>query len=103
MRLSSSAGRDAERLSAPSSPISYDDPNKPSASELQQKRIWTRLLKRFRPSKEHHAQLPPSLVPLTERNLTEFFNPDYTDEHDAFHQVRGPRKISIPEWLQLLP
>lgn len=103
MPSASSAGRDAERLSAPASPVSYDDPNKPSAAELQQKRIWSRLLKRIRPSKEEKTQLPPSLVPLTERNLTELFNPDYCDEHDAFHEVRGPRKISIPEWLQLLP
>lgn len=103
MLPSSSAGRDAERLSAPASPISYDDPNKPSADQLQQKRIWSRLLKRFRPSKEDKTQLPPSLVPLTERNLTEFFNTDFTDEHHAFHPVLGPRKISIPEWLQLLP
>lgn len=98
---SSSTSRDAEPLSAPPS---YDDPNKPSPQQLQQKRIWARLLKRIRrPSKDDEPLLPPSLIPLTERNLTEFGNPDYNDEHHAFHPLQPSRKLSISEWLQLLP
>lgn len=83
---------------------SYDDPNKPSPSQIQQRRVWSRLIKRIRlPRSSSHPKIPKSLVPLTERNLTELFNPDYCDEHHAFHEFRSPRKISIPEWLQLLP
>lgn len=48
-------------------------------------------------------KLPKSVVPLTKRNLEEFANPDYTDIHDAFLPVRTQRKVSVHEWLQLLP
>jgi hypothetical protein len=76
------------------------DPNKipPSRNPSRIKRVFRRLA-----GKDPESKLPPSTIPLTERNLTELFNPDYNDEHDAFHKVRGPRKISIPEWIQLLP
>jgi hypothetical protein len=63
---------------------------------------WRKLLRRLS-RRDSTSKLPPSPVRLTERNLTEFFNPDFNDEHDAFHRVQGPRKISIPEWIQLLP
>jgi hypothetical protein len=53
--------------------------------------------------KDPASKLPKPTTRLTERNLTEFFNSDYNDEHDAFHKVQGPRKISVPEWIQQLP
>jgi hypothetical protein len=77
----------------------YDDPNTP----LHPKRRWSSLLKKLVLQKDPAHKIPKSLVPLTERNLTEFFNPDYCDEHDAFHPVRHQRKVSISEWLQHLP
>ena len=76
------------------------DPNTipPDKNPSRFERVFKKLT-----SNHHDSKIPPSAVPLTKRNLTEFFNPDYNDEHDAFHKVQGPRKISIPEWIQLLP
>jgi len=76
------------------------DPNKipPNPPKKRWKRVFRKLSKR-----DSDPKLSPSTIRLTERNLTEFFNPDYNDEHDAFHRVPGCRKISIPEWIQLLP
>jgi len=73
----------------------YADPNKHLPGGQPR---WKDLLKRLS-KKDPSCKLPKPTVPLTTRNLTEYFNPDYNDEHDAFHQVRGPRKISIPEWI----
>ena len=75
----------------------YTDPNKPLPHQRHLRfRRLTAVFKR-------KQKLPRSPVPLTERNLTEFFNPDYDDEHDAFHPVQRPRKVSVSEWIQLLP
>jgi hypothetical protein len=84
-------------LKAAASRSGYIDPHHPCDHRSR----WKAFLDKFHLSKQE--KLPPSPVPLTERNLTEFGNPDYLDEHDAFHKVRGPRKISISEWIQLLP
>jgi len=46
---------------------------------------------------------------LTERNLTQFFNPDYTDVHEAFQERRvNPynnrgKKERVGEWIRGLP
>ena len=76
------------------------DPNKirPDPTPSRIKQVFKKLA-----GKDPESKLPKSTIKLTERNLTEFFNPDYNDEHDAFHKVQGPRKVSIPEWIQLLP
>ena len=71
-----------------------------SAASHPQSR-WKTLLVKLRLRKL--SELEPSTIKLTQRNLEEFFNPDYSEEHDAFHAVQGPRKVSIPEWIQLLP
>jgi hypothetical protein len=73
----------------------YDDPNTP----LHPKKRLDSVLKKL----QREKKLPKSQVPLTKRNLEEFFNPDFTDTHDAFLAVRPQRKISVHEWLQLLP
>lgn len=76
------------------------DPNKipPDRNPSRIKQVLKKLA-----GKDPESKLPKPTVPLTERNLIEFFNPDYNNEHDAYHKVQGPRKISIPEWIQLLP
>lgn len=81
------------------------DPNiiPPDAQPSRWKRLLHKLSKR-----DSEPKPPPSNVRLTERNLTEFFNPDYKDEHDFFkpteaYGFQGCRKISIPEWIQQLP
>lgn len=78
------------------SQLAYDDPHTP----LHPKKSLGTLLKNLA---IREPKIPKSSVPLTKRNLEEFHNPDYTDIHDAFLPVRPQRKISIPEWLQLLP
>ena len=58
-----------------------------------------------------HSQKPrfkkvaPSHLKLTKKNLEEFLNPeDYQADHNAFVQVRKqPRKLSVPEWIGMLP
>ena len=45
-------------------------------------------------------------APLTERNLLEFFNPDYRDVHDAFYDrpvISFAGEVSIWEWIGKLP
>ena len=45
-------------------------------------------------------------APLTERNLLEFFNPDYRDIHDAFCDRTGLSsrgEVSVWEWIGKLP
>jgi hypothetical protein len=76
------------------------DPNKiaPDRNPSRIRQVFKKLA-----GKDPESKIPPPTIPLTERNLTEFFNPDYSDEHNAFHKLQGPRKISIPEWIQLLP
>jgi len=80
----------------------YIDPHKIDPDHPYNHRSrWKALLDKFHLSREE--KIPSSPIPLTERNLTEFGNSDYKDEHDAFHKVRSPRKISVSEWIQLLP
>jgi hypothetical protein len=86
---------------APGGELVVEDPNKIPPDRNSQSRIKQVFMKLT--GRDPESKLPKSTVPLTERNLTEFFNPDYNDEHDAFHKVQSPRKISIPEWIQLLP
>ncbi|EON61413.1 homogentisate 1,2-dioxygenase [Coniosporium apollinis CBS 100218] len=83
----SSAGRDADALSL-AKIASYEDPNKTSSQHSRESR-WKRIVQKFSLNKDPAAKLPKSYVPLTERNLTEFFNPDYNDEHDAFHKTEA--------------
>lgn len=75
----------------------YEDPHSP----LHPKKPLDSLLKKL--SRIREKQPPKSTIPLTQRNLEEFHNPDYTDIHDAFVRVRPQRKVSVHEWLQLLP
>jgi hypothetical protein len=77
--------------------VQYLDPNKPLPEE--QNLRWKGLKSIFK----KQEKIPKSSIPLTQRNLEEFFNPDYSDEHHAFHPVQGPRKVSVSEWIQLLP
>ena len=79
----------------------YDDPHTP----LRSKTIITKkpLGSLFKKLTSRQKKLPKSAIPLTRRNLEEFHNPDYTDIHDAFLAVRPQRKVSVHEWLQLLP
>jgi hypothetical protein len=78
--------------------MAYDDPNTP----LHPKKPFGSLLKIFT-ERGLARKIPKSSVPLTRRNLEEFANPDYTEIHDAFLGFRPQRKISVHEWLQLLP
>ncbi|KAJ9647830.1 hypothetical protein H2199_001606 [Coniosporium tulheliwenetii] len=86
----SSAGRDADALSL-AKIVSYEDPNKTSSQHSRESR-WKRIVQKLSLNKDPAAKLPKSYVPLTERNLTELFNPDYNDEHDAFHKRQLPQK-----------
>ena len=79
------------------------DPNRPDLSlSSRPTSKWKTLLTKLKISKAKD-NIEPSPVKLTQRNLEEYFNPDFIDEHDAFHRIQRPRKISIPEWIQLLP
>lgn len=77
-------------------PMSYCDPHTPAHPKKSFESLFKRLTTR-------EKKVPASNVPLTKRNLEEFHNPDYTDIHNAFLTVRPQRKVSIHEWLQLLP
>ena len=90
-------GDRADSFASSATACLYFDPNKPLPEEEKNLKNFLRKLR------EKEAKLPKSEIKLTERNLTEFFNKDYNPEHDAFHEFRGPRKISVSEWLQLIP
>jgi hypothetical protein len=74
----------------------YDDPHTPLHSKKPLQLVLRKLV-------EREKKPPKSQIPLTKRNLEEFHNPDYTDVHNAFLTVRPGRKVSVHEWLQLLP
>jgi hypothetical protein len=81
------------------------DPNK-IPPDPQPSRIKT--LFRKLSGKTSNPKPPPTSVRLTERNLTEYFNPEYNpdvvfDEQHAYFKLQGARKVSIPEWIQHLP
>jgi hypothetical protein len=82
--------------------LTYDDPH----TALHPKKPIDALLKKLI---LREKKLPKSQVPLTQRNLEEFFNPDFnpnitgTEKSDAFLAIRAKREVSVLEWLQLLP
>jgi hypothetical protein len=76
--------------------MAYEDPNTPRHSNKKPLLSLKKLILR-------EKQPPKSTIPLTVKNLEQFHNPDYTDIHDAFVRVRPQRKVSVHEWLQLLP
>jgi hypothetical protein len=82
--------------------MEYEDPNTPLHPKRSQK-VLGLLLKKFTERASQGKKVSKSPVPLTKRNLEEFANPDYSDIHDAFLGIRPQRKVSIHEWLQLLP
>lgn len=62
----------------------------------------------FRKLSGKTTKLPPTSVRLTERNLTEYFNPEYNPEvvigeQHAYFKLQDRRKVSIPEWIRDLP
>jgi len=75
----------------------YDDPHTPLHPKVPPLQSVLKKLV------EREKKIPKSSIPLTKRNLEEFHNPDYTDVHNAFLTVRPGRKVSVHEWLQLLP
>ena len=82
-----------------SPPTAYDDPHTP----LHKKPSAIYIFKKLHLYRDPAKKLPKSPIPLTERNLTEYFNPEYTDIHDAYLPRRPQRKVSVSEWLRLLP
>jgi hypothetical protein len=79
------------------------DPNK-IPPDPQPSRIKTL----FRKLSGKTTKLPPTSVILTERNLTEYFNPEFNrevviDEQHAYFKLQDQRKVSIPEWIRDLP
>jgi hypothetical protein len=75
----------------------YDDPHTPLHSKVPPlQSVLKKLI-------EREKKIPKSNIPLTKRNLEEFHNPDFTDVHNAFLAFRPGRKVSVHEWLQLLP
>jgi hypothetical protein len=78
--------------------MAYEDPNTPRHTNKNKRPLIS--LKRLILRKK---QPPKSTIPLTVKNLEQFHDPDYTDVHDAFVRVRPQRKVSVHEWLQLLP
>lgn len=78
---------------------SYDDPNTP----LHTKKRLEFLIEIFTGARV--KKLPASPTPLTTRNLEEYsgLNPDFSEIHDAFLPIRPRGKVSVSEWLRLLP
>jgi hypothetical protein len=78
--------------------MAYEDPNSP----LHPKKPFASLLKIFSALEK---KPPRHRIPLTQKNLEQYsgLDCDYSDIHDAFLPVRARGKISVSEWLQLLP
>lgn len=79
--------------------ISYDDPDTPLHTKHRLD-FLINILTLARVKK-----LPKSSTPLTQRNLEEYsgLDPDFSEIHDAYLPVRPRGKISVSEWLRLLP
>jgi len=80
-----------------STPVAWADPNKPLPEEV---RGIKKLLKKWT---TRDPKLPKGSIPLTVRNLTEFGNPDYNDEHEIFQPAQRGEKKSVSDWVSLLP
>ena len=90
----------ARRLKCPdesvdATPTSFDD-------QCRRRDRWTKLLSLLATVTSSTEERNESAL-LTQRNLEEFFNPDYSDEYDAGDEVRRARKVSVSEWLRQLP
>lgn len=83
--------------------MAYEDPNTPQHPKKPQKVLGVLLKKFTERASQGKKTADKSPIPLTKRNLEEFANPDYSDIHDAFLGIRPQRKVSVHEWLQLLP
>ena len=55
--------------------------------------------------KNSKPQIQPSSIRLTERNLTQYFNPDYTDVADELVERPHPYmpKDTVSKWIAALP
>jgi hypothetical protein len=81
----------------------YDDPHTPLHSKKPLQSVLKKLV-------EREKKPPKSYIPLTKRNLEEFHNPNYSDTVDAeyiqaltYNASLTVRKVSVHEWLRLLP
>jgi hypothetical protein len=94
----------------------YMDPNKALPEGLEQRRAARiRKLKRIfalflRQDDEpqmpiRSAAITMSTIRLTERNLTELFNPEYCDDMDVFTERVHPYTVKphVLEWVEALP
>lgn len=84
-------------VAAPAHSHVYDDPNTP----LRPRNKLQLVLKKLQLREKN----PPkgAILPLTEHNLQLSLSPDKPDFHHAFLAVCPERKVSVQEWLQLLP
>jgi hypothetical protein len=87
----------------------YLDPNTTLPEAYQPRSRWRVLLQKLRLGAKLDPQEkdlgPPSAL-LTERNLTECFDPHYSSNVDVYQEVRVQRhqkKKSISEWIEKLP
>jgi hypothetical protein len=100
----------ASAASEPQRPSScYLDPNTTLPEAYQPRSRWRGLLKKLRLGAKldpEEKKLGPPSASLTERNLTEFFDPHCSSNVDVYQEVRVRRhqkKKSISEWIEKLP
>lgn len=87
----------------------YLDPNTTLPEAYQPRSRWRVLLKKLRLGAKldpEEKNLGPPSALLTERNLTELFDPHYSSNVEVYQEVRVRRhqkKKSISEWIEKLP
>ena len=86
----------------------YLDPFTTPPAGYKQRSVWKSLLKALREFKgsEDKKNVPPSTLRLTERNLTEYFNPEYDPEWEIYSSTRKilmKKQEGVIRWMAGLP
>jgi hypothetical protein len=115
--LASSSARASSIMTPTPDSSVYMDPNKALPEGLEQRRAarirkLKRLFALFLLRQDDEPQTPVrsaaitmSTIRLTERNLTELFNPDYCDDLDIFTERIHPNTVKphVRQWVEALP
>ena len=87
----------------------YVDPFTTLPEAYREKSLWKSLVKVVRDLGESQREaIPPSPLRLTERNLTQYFNPEYSDEvpieiSEDYRRTLRLKQASVSKWIEGLP
>jgi hypothetical protein len=87
----------------------YLDPFTTLPEGYRERSVWKSLVKVIRDlGDKRRESIPPSSLSLTERNLIQYFNPEYSDEvplsnSEEYKRSFHARQESVLRWVTALP